>query len=314
MKLTNLVSFFQGLKLRYNDGLATQDIVTFLEAYFVEDMQLKRIIQLSNDLIILVDVETLNFIENPDIALIPKTSEEYRWECRVITSFQLENIVHPKALSLLQEEKISHHYQLYHLPFPQLIVMAELGEIPHCLASVKAHCPICVPCLFGQAHKCPWQSKSKEVHLIWKKLDDHWGARASMDPLVSVQPGLIPQISGKLTCTRVNGATTIVDHYSNHVYVFLMHDLTLEETILARHAYERFLSSIGVIAEAYHADNGHFANKGLKDDCIASNQTITFCGVGGHHQNGIAECKIKDLTLGAILFFFMQNECFQNTF
>ena len=26
---------------------------------------------------------------------------------------------------------------------------------------------------------------------------------------------------------------------------------------------------------------------------------ITFCGVGSHHQNGIAEQKIKDITLGA---------------
>ncbi len=120
-----------------------------------------------------------------------------------------------------------------------------------------------------------------------------------MDHLVSAQPGLIPQISGKLTCMRVNGAKTIIDHYSNHVYVFLMHDLTLEETILAQHAYECFLSSIGVTAKAYHADNGSFANKGFKDDCIASNQTITFCGVGGHHQNRIAEPKMKDLTLGA---------------
>jgi hypothetical protein len=42
-----------------------------------------------------------------------------------------------------------------------------------------------------------------------------------------------------------------------------------------------------------------FADKGFKDDCIASNQIITFCGVGGHHQNGFAERKIKDLTLGA---------------
>ncbi len=29
-----------------------------------------------------------------------------------------------------------------------------------------------------------------------------------------------------------------------------------------------------------------------------SNQTITFCGVGSHHQNGIAEQKTKDITLG----------------
>jgi hypothetical protein len=177
--------------------------------------------------------------------------------------------------------------------------MAELGEIPCCLESLKGRCPFCVPCLFGQAHKCPWQSKSKEVPPIWKKLDDHPGARASMDHLVSAQPSLIPQISGKLTCMRVNGAITIVDCYSDHVYVFLMHGLTLEETILAKHAYERFLSSIGVTGKAYHADNGRFANKGFKDDCIASNQTITLCGVGGHHQNGIVECKIKDLTLGA---------------
>jgi hypothetical protein len=169
--------------------------------------------------------------------------------------------------------------------------MAELGEIPHCLASLKGCCPICVPCLFGQAHKCPWQSKSKEVHPIGKKSDDYPGARASMDHLVSAQPGLISHISVKLTCMRVNGATTIVDHYSNHVYVFLMRDLTLKETILAKHAYEHFLSSIGVTAKAYHADNGRFANKGFKDDCIASNQTITFCGVGGHHQMGLQSAR-----------------------
>jgi hypothetical protein len=102
---------------------------------------------------------------------------------------------------------------------------------------------------------------------------------------------------------EVNGATTIIDHYSNHVYVFLMRDLTLKETILAKHAYERFLSSIGVTAKAYHADNVRFADKGFKDDSIASNQTITFCSVGGHHQNGIAEGKIKDLTLGACTLF-----------
>jgi hypothetical protein len=34
VKLTNLVSFFQGMKLRYNGGLGTQNIVTFLGADF----------------------------------------------------------------------------------------------------------------------------------------------------------------------------------------------------------------------------------------------------------------------------------------
>jgi hypothetical protein len=117
--------------------------------------------------------------------------------------------------------------------------------------------------------------------------------------MVSAQQGLIPQMSGRLTNLRIMGATVFVDHYSDHVYVYLMRDLTLSETLMAKHAYERFLASLGVDSKAYYADNGRFADKGFRDDCVSSNQTITFCGVGSHHQNGIAERKIKDITLGA---------------
>jgi hypothetical protein len=120
-----------------------------------------------------------------------------------------------------------------------------------------------------------------------------------MDHLISTQPGIIPQISWRLTCLQINCATVIVDHYSDHIYVFLMRNLSLEETLLTKHVYECFLSSNGVTAKAYHPDNGQFADEGFKDDCTMSNQSITFCGVGGHHQNGLAECKIKELTLGA---------------
>jgi hypothetical protein len=40
-------------------------------------MRLKCKIILSNDMVILVDIKTLNFIKNPDIASIPETSEDY---------------------------------------------------------------------------------------------------------------------------------------------------------------------------------------------------------------------------------------------
>jgi hypothetical protein len=95
------------------------------------------------------------------------------------------------------------------------------------------------------------------------------------------------------------GAMVFVDHYSDHIYAYLMKDLTLSETLMAKHTYERFLASLGVDSKAYHANNGCFADKGFRDDCISSNQTITFCGVDSHHQNGIAERKIKNITLGA---------------
>ncbi len=97
----------------------------------------------------------------------------------------------------------------------------------------------------------------------------------------------------------MNGATVIVGHYLDHAYLCLMQFLTLEETLFAKHAFECFLSSIGVTAKAYHANNGRFADQGFQDDSNLSNQVITFCSVGSHHQNGIAKHKIKELTLGA---------------
>ncbi len=281
--LTNLVSFFQGMRLCYNDGQGTQDIVTFLGADFIDDMQLKCKITWSDDLVILVDLETLNFIETQDITLIPQTSADYIRERDNITPSKMEHILHPKALSPLQEEMMSHHSWLHHLPFPKLITMTKAGEIPHRLASLKGRPPICVIFLFGIAHMHPWCSKSKESHPIWKKSDNFPTAKASLEHLILAQPGLIPQISGKLTGMWINGATIFVDHHSNNCYVFLMQDLTLNETILAKHAYEWFLSLVGVTSKAYYADNGCFADKKFCDDCTSCNQIITFYGVGSHH-------------------------------
>jgi hypothetical protein len=97
----------------------------------------------------------------------------------------VEHLLMPQSLLPLQEEMMSHHYQLHHMHFPQLIILAEKGIIPKRLASLKGRCPICVACLFGQAHKCPWRSKLKQKHPIRKPTDDAPGKRASMDQLVS---------------------------------------------------------------------------------------------------------------------------------
>ena len=45
----------------------------------------------------------------------------------------------------------------------------------------------------------------------------------------------------------------------------------------------------------YHVDNGHFAGKGFVNHCQDENQTLTYCGVNAHFQNGVAEKKIRDL-------------------
>ena len=104
-------------------------------------------------------------------------------------------------------------------------------------------------------------------------------------------------MAGFLTNLRIWGATIFVDHFSDYVYVALMQDLTLDETLLAKTAFERHANEGGVSISSYRADNGRFSDAGFQKAIKDANQTITYCAVGAHHQNGIAERRIKELTL-----------------
>ncbi|KAL7547062.1 hypothetical protein ACHAWF_010384 [Thalassiosira exigua] len=201
------------------------------------------------------------------------------------------------SLSDAQKELLELHYRLNHVSFPTLIDMAEKGEIPKRLAKLKGNTPVCMSCIFGTAlHRRPWRTKGKPGK-IRKAEENAPGKCTSVDQLVSAQPGLIPQMSGFLTNKRIWGATVFVDHFSDYVYVALMRDLSLDETLQAKSAFERLANDGGVKIEAYRADNGRFADQGFRDAIHHCNQKITFCAVGSHHQNGIAERKIKELTL-----------------
>jgi hypothetical protein len=67
-----------------------------------------------------------------------------------------------------------------------------------------------------------------------------------------------------------------------------MQDLGLDETLL---------DEGGISINAYCMDNGRFADAGSQKAIKEANQSITFCAVGAHHQNGIVERRIKELTL-----------------
>ncbi len=76
-----------------------------------------------------------------------------------------------------------------------------------------------------------------------------------------------------------------------------MRDLSLDETLLAKTAFERHASKGGVTISSYQADNGRFADSGFQQAIKDAHQKITFCAVGAHHQHGIVEQRIKELTL-----------------
>ena len=84
------------------------------------------------------------------------------------------------------------------------------------------------------------------------------GKGTSADHMVSHQPGLIPQVTGKLTHDRYSGSTTFVDHASNYCYLHMMRSISNKETVQGKDAYKRIMRSYGIEVESYHGDNSRF--------------------------------------------------------
>ena len=78
-----------------------------------------------------------------------------------------------------------------------------------------------------------------------------------------------------------------------------MRSPSTEETLAAKLAIEKFCRQHGVKISQWHADNGRYTDKEFIEQVDKHEQKITFCGVGAHHQNGVAEASVKKHTLKA---------------
>ncbi len=87
-----------------------------------------------------------------------------------------------------------------------------------------------------------------------------------------------------------------IDHVSNYIYVHLMKDFTTIDTLLAKLAFKKLCAKANCSVKHYQADNGQFSDNEFLAACKNLNQTIDFCGVGAHHQNGIVKNRNKQLT------------------
>ena len=297
-KLVNLDSEVQkGMELSYKDGQGSSYPVVYEGACKENKMhEVKK----EDGSTMVVDESQLLQMHQPDLTNIPSTPLEYQKEIEngYLPTEEAMNLARPRRLSPVQQMLMDWHHRLYHLQFRRIFMLAERGFLPKVLLECKDNVPLCVSCQFGTAHRRPWRF-SKQSGKIRKEKEVKPGDGQSIDQIVSAQPGLIPQMSGFLTKERYYGATTIVDHVSDYVYVHLMKSLTLDETIKAKRSWEKILHNAGHTVKHYQADNGRFADKGFIDDCDAHDQTISYCGVGAHHQNGIVEAKNKLLTQGA---------------
>ena len=114
--------------------------------------------------------------------------------------------------------------------------------------------------------------------------------------MISPFGGVIPQMKGRLMKAKYYATTAFVDHFTDYTYVHLMRDTAAESTLEAKHAYEALMMTLGHRVMAYHADNGRYAETAFRKDATDNAQQLSYCGVGAHSQNGIAERRIKSLS------------------
>ena len=139
----------------------------------------------------------------------------------------------------------------------------------------------------------PWRNKSKTKDKL--KVGTKAGKCVSIDQMESQIVGFVAQLKGRLTNKRYGVATVFVDHYSNLSYVHLLSLTTSSETMEAKEAFESYSREMGVIIRHYHVDNGRFSDNDFIAYTKKSGQTISYCGVNAHFQNGRAEKRIRDL-------------------
>jgi hypothetical protein len=218
------------------------------------------------------------------------------------TDFKMNGPAHAPSPTIIIDEEdtmlqdasalfLRWHHRLGHISPRKLRLLAKLGLLPKQLATCRV--PLCTSCLFGKATRRPWRGKTTGRQT--PKVLTRPGQCVSIDQLESTTPGLIAQLKGTPTTKRYKAATVFVDHYSRLSYVHLQKTTNADETIDAKESFERFARAHDIMVQHYHADNGRFADNKFREAVRQKGQTLTFCGVNAHFQNGVAERRIREL-------------------
>ena len=299
--IENIISdsaFNEGDILRYSRDGFTSECKVLERITDSNDLTTYRI-KLKGGRVFITPDSFLQLSDEIDIGCIPEKESDYEKEVPSLSKEDLAYLAHPTSLSTDDQEWLSTHNKLNHLSRDEMYKLAVAGILPKKFDKYRLKSPFCASCAFGKAHRRQWAHKGRHYNHIRSKCDNKPGVRVSVDQMVSAQAGLVPQTSGHLTRSRIFSATIYIDHFTSFAYSFLQRSTTQDETLNSKVAFEKMAHSHGVKIKGYHADNGRFAEAAFRDDCTACDQTISFCAVGAHHQNGIAEAGIKRFTLSA---------------
>jgi len=295
-----LVPYSVGESVLYKNGDHVEKAI--VDKVFLDpDLQVPKMnVKFQDDRIESAYLDNVQSSDETDVAMIPSHDNEYQMQTKCLTSNELQMLKHPTPLSAIQKEWKIMHDTLGHLPFATMDRMVENNILPKRFAILKNKSILCPSCIYGRMRKRAWRNKGKTSFRSIRKANENFpGAKVSTDQLVVAQPGLVPRLSGRHTNDRICGATGFIDHFSGYSFSSLQTSLDGEQTLEAKLAFERHANTFDIKILSYRADNGQFAEKSFRDSIKAARQSIDFCGVGSHHQNGIIERHFQRLSTQA---------------
>ena len=72
-----------------------------------------------------------------------------------ISQEQAQRLAYPRTLSPQQQELMSWHHRLYHLPFHRIFMLAKQGYLPKILLKLQDKLPLCIACPIWYSSETP---------------------------------------------------------------------------------------------------------------------------------------------------------------
>jgi len=207
-------------------------------------------------------------------------------------------------LTEAQKEYLHWHFRLGHLcsdTIQFLLRQPSFGTSQKIRAASRCTPPKCAACEYGKAHRKPLQASTStptpEKEGGVKANDLYPGSGVSVDHFVSKVPGRLYTSRGKTSPTDMyKGGCIFTDHSSGLLFIQHQVGFTVLETLQAKMAFENWSYNSGVLIGKYTTDNGSFGASEFVDVIQTKGQIVKFCGVGAHHQNGVAERIIRTVS------------------
>jgi hypothetical protein len=202
---------------------------------------------------------------------------------------QLPSATHPfylpHKLTSKQQKKMHLHEHCVHANWEQINACIRAGQLPGGASLASEPDPVCATCQFGKAHK--HSHKADIGHIS----NDHSapGDGVSSDGMEAGCPGKMMTTHGLPWTRRFKYVSFWVDHYSQFVYVTMHESKKTEELLRSKLEFEEYAARFGVRIKNIRAGNGVYTAKLFQNSCKQLQQNLTFCAVGAHWQNGIAE-------------------------